>query len=121
MDSLRRGDHLALIRPRRVGTRSRKEGYELSAGAPVTSQWPGMLWMALALPALVVLYFWLLRRRKKTDLRYASLTLVKQALGKGAGWRRHLPATLFLIGLAAFVVAASRPMAVVELPTQQRT
>ena len=57
-----------------------------------------MLWMALALPALFVLYFWLLRRRKRAELRYASLALVKQALGKGAGWRRHLPAALFLIG-----------------------
>ena len=87
----------------------------------MTFQWPGMLWLAAVLPVLVFLYFWLLRRRKKIVLRYASVALVKQALGKGAGWRRHLPATLFLIGLAAFVVAASRPMAVVELPTQQQT
>ena len=80
-----------------------------------------MLWLALALPVLVFLYFWLLGRRKKVALRYASLMLVKQALGKGDGWRRHLPATLFLAGLAAFVVAAARPLAVIELPTQQRT
>ncbi len=87
----------------------------------MTFQWPEMLWLAAVLPVLVVVYRWLLRRRKEVALRYASLALVRQALDKGAGWRRHLPPALFLVGLAAFVLAAARPMAVVQLPTQQQT
>ena len=42
-------------------------------------------------PLLVLLYVWLLRRRKKSALRYASLALVREAMGKSIGWRRHLP------------------------------
>jgi Ca-activated chloride channel homolog len=83
--------------------------------------WPEMLWMALLLPMLVLLYVWLLSRRKKAVLRYASLALVKEALGKAAGWRRHVPAALLLAAFAALVIAGARPMAVVTLPTQSQT
>ncbi|MGS5085281.1 VWA domain-containing protein [Hydrogenophaga sp. A37] len=70
---------------------------------------------------LVILYAWLLRRRKKVTLRFASLALVKQAVGKSIGWRRHVPPVLLLAGFAALVVSAARPMAVIQLPTQQQT
>jgi Ca-activated chloride channel family protein len=36
---------------------------------PLTFIWPEMLWALLAIPLLVLLYVWLLRRRKKTALR----------------------------------------------------
>ena len=50
--------------------------------------WPEALWAAAVLaPLLVLVYFWLLHRRKKTTVRFASVALVKQALGKGPGWR----------------------------------
>ena len=39
--------------------------------------WPEFLWLLLALPLLVLLYVWLLRRKKKTALRYASLSIVQ--------------------------------------------
>jgi len=38
--------------------------------------WPDLLALLLLLPVLVVLYLWLLYRRKKNTLRYASLSLV---------------------------------------------
>jgi Ca-activated chloride channel family protein len=67
---------------------------------------------------LVLLYVWLLRRRKKLALRYASLSIVKEAMGKGPGIRRHIPPVLFLLALAAMLLAAARPLAVVTLPSQ---
>jgi Ca-activated chloride channel family protein len=82
---------------------------------------PEHLWLALLLPLLVLLYVWLLRRRKKTVLRYASLTIVKQALDKSIGWRRHLPPALLLAAFGTLVVAGARPAAVLTLPTQQQT
>lgn len=83
--------------------------------------WPDMLWLLAALPLLVLLYAWLLRRRKKNTVRFASLALVKQALGKGPGWRRHVPPALMLLALAAMLIAVARPVAVITLPSQQET
>ncbi|HSW15896.1 MAG TPA: VWA domain-containing protein [Ramlibacter sp.] len=83
--------------------------------------WPQYLWLLLALPLLVVLYVALLRRKKKLALRYASLSIVKEAMGKGPGIRRHVPPVLFLLALAAMLLAASRPVAVIALPSQQQT
>ena len=83
--------------------------------------WPNFLWLMLALPLLVALYVWLLGRKKKLAVRYASLGLVKQALAQGPNWRRHLPPALFLLALAAMLLAAARPLAVISLPMQQET
>jgi Ca-activated chloride channel family protein len=83
--------------------------------------WPEFLWLLLGLPLLVLLYVWLLRRKKKTALRYASLSIVKEALGPGQTIRRHIPPALFLLALAAMLIAAARPQAVVTLPSNQQT
>lgn len=83
--------------------------------------WPQFLWLLLALPLLVLLYLWLLRRKKKMALRYASLSIVRDAMGTGQSVRRHIPPLLFLLAMAAMLIATSRPMAVVTLPSQQQT
>jgi Ca-activated chloride channel family protein len=87
----------------------------------MTFLWPEFLWLGALLPLLVILYVWLMHRRKKSAIRYASLSLVKEALGKGAAWRRRVPPVLMLAALAVLVLASARPMAVVTLPTQQQT
>jgi Ca-activated chloride channel family protein len=79
------------------------------------------LWSLLALPLLVLLYWWLMHRRKKNTLRFASLALVKQAMGRGPGWRRHVPPVLMLLALATLLLASARPRAVITLPLQQET
>jgi Ca-activated chloride channel family protein len=83
--------------------------------------WPEFLWLLLALPVLVVLYVWLLRRKKKMALRYASLSIIREAMGPGQTIRRHIPPALFLLALAAMLLAAARPVAVVMLPSNQQT
>lgn len=66
--------------------------------------WPEMLWLAGLLPLLIAFYVWLLRRRrKKLTLRFANLALVKQAVGKSIGWRRHVAPLFLLAGFAALV------------------
>ena len=83
--------------------------------------WPEFLWLLAALPVLVLLYIWLMRRKKKMALRYASLSIVKDAMGPGQAIRRHIPPALFLLALAAMLLAAARPVAVVTLPSNQQT
>jgi Ca-activated chloride channel homolog len=83
--------------------------------------WPMMLWSLILVPALVVAYLLMQRRRKRYALRFGSLSLVKEALGRGPGWRRHIPPALFLLGLAVMLVALARPSSVVTVPSQEGT
>jgi len=61
--------------------------------------WSDLLWLLLIVPILVGGYIYALRRRKKLALRYASLILVREAIGPGQWLRRHLPAVLVLLAL----------------------
>jgi Ca-activated chloride channel family protein len=83
--------------------------------------WPQFLWLLLAIPLLVLLYLWLIRRKKKLALRFASLSIVREAMSAGQSVRRHIPPFLFLLALTAMLLAAARPMAVVVLPSNQQT
>jgi Ca-activated chloride channel family protein len=80
-----------------------------------------MLWLLLAVPVVVALYVLVLRRRKRAALRYASLAMVKDALGAGQRLRRHAPPLLFLVALTLMIVAVARPAAVVTLPSNHET
>ena len=84
-------------------------------------QWAEMLWLLLLVPALVVAYLWLLKRRKKSTVRVASVALIKQAMGAGPGWRRHVPPILLLLAVGVLLLASARPMARLKLPSQQET
>ena len=84
-------------------------------------QWPHLLWLQLALPLLVLLYLWILKRKRRTTVRLASVQVARLALGPGPGWRRHVPPALMLLALAAMLLAAARPVAVVTLPMAERT
>ena len=83
--------------------------------------WPEWLWSLLLLPLLVAAYLALLGRRKKNTVRLASVALVKQALGKGPGWRRHVPSALLLLAVAVLLLASARPTAKIKLPSVQET
>ncbi len=83
--------------------------------------WPQLLLLLLTIPVLILLYILAQRRRKKYAVRYASLSLVKDALGRGPGFRRHIPPFFFLIAITAMIVALARPIAVVTLPAQEGT
>src|SRR5574341_126830 len=87
----------------------------------MTFLWQQMLWFLLAIPLLVALYILAQRRWQRYALRYASLSLVKEAMGRGPGFRRHIPPIIFLCALTAMIIALARPIAVVTLPTQEGT
>ena len=87
----------------------------------MTFLWPQMLLLLLLVPALAGGYVWLLRRKKREALRFASVGLVKEAIGPGQTLRRHLPALLLLLSLIAAIFAIARPTAVVTLPSKEQT
>jgi Ca-activated chloride channel family protein len=83
--------------------------------------WAEALWALGLLPLLVWLYWWLLRRRKKTAVTWSSLAVVREAMGTQRAWRRHVPPALLLCALAALIVASARPTAVITLPLVEQT
>ncbi len=82
--------------------------------------WLSSLYLLLLIPALVIAYIWLLRRRKKFVVRYSSLSLVREAAGKMSAWR-HIPFALFLLALTSLVFALARPTAEVVVPSNRAT
>lgn len=88
---------------------------------PVNFLWPQFLWSLAVLPLLVLLYLWLLRRRRRAAVRFASLSIVREAMGPRSGWRRHVPPLLLFLALAALLLASARPMATLYLPSNQQT
>ena len=87
----------------------------------MTFLWPEFLWLLLLVPLLIAAYVLILRRKRKTALRYASLTMIKEAMGAGPRFRRHVPPLLFLAALIVMITAVARPAAVVRLPSQHET
>ncbi len=83
--------------------------------------WPLMLWLLLLVPLLIAGYIWLLRRRKKGALRYASLGLIKDAMGPAQRIRRHVPPALFLLAMIIAIIGIARPSALIMLPSQEQT
>jgi len=83
--------------------------------------WPGFLFLLGMVPLMAAIYIWMLRRRKRFTVRYSSLSLVREALSQQAHWRRHIPFALFLLALASLVIAVSRPVTIVSVPTDQTT
>jgi Ca-activated chloride channel homolog len=87
----------------------------------MTFHWPHLLWLLVLLPLLVVLYLWLLKRRRRSTVRLASVQVAKLAVGKGPGWRRHVPPLLMLLALAALLFSVARPITTITLPISERT
>ncbi len=83
--------------------------------------WPGFLILLVLIPLLIAAYIWILARKRKFAIRYSSLELVRQALGKHSRLRRHVPFALFILGIASLVLAMSRPQAILSLPAGQST
>ena len=76
---------------------------------------PQALLLLTLVPLFAAVYIWMQRRRRRYALRYASVALVRDAVGKGPGIRRHVPPALFLLALAAMGLAVARPQATVPV------
>ena len=83
--------------------------------------WPTLLLTLFSVPVLVLLYYWLQRRRFSLAARYGSLGLVHDARGSGIGMRRHVPALIFLTGITVLLFSLARPQATVDVPRIEGT
>jgi Ca-activated chloride channel family protein len=71
---------------------------------------PGRLWLLLVVIVLGAGYIASLTWRKAAQVRFTQVDLLDRVAPKRPRWRRHVIATLQLLGLALAVVAIARPV-----------
>ena len=79
------------------------------------------LWLLLVVAALVAAYVAMQFRRKEYAVRFTNLALLGSIAPKRPGWRRHVPATAFLLAMVALVTAFARPARPVKVPRERAT
>ncbi|HYT25834.1 MAG TPA: VWA domain-containing protein [Actinomycetota bacterium] len=83
--------------------------------------WPGFLWALVLVPLAMVAYLLAQRRRAAYAVRFTNLDLLANVVTRSPGWRRHLPALLYLLALSTLLVSLARPQSVVLVPKEQAT
>jgi len=80
--------------------------------------WPSLLFSLALIPAGMLLYRFLDRRRRRRLSTYGGPALAQRTAGR-ARVRDRIPGVLLLCGLVVLSVALARPQAVVALPQEQ--
>ena len=83
--------------------------------------WTDFVVLLVVLPVLVGVYVWSLRRRRRSGVRYSSLSLIRDAQPGSSRLRRHLPFAILVAALGSLIVALARPVVVLAVPTNQTT
>lgn len=79
------------------------------------------LWLLLAVALLAAGYVALQLRRSTYETRLADVDLLASVLPARAGWRRHVPAALMVLTLAALTTGFARPTADVKVKRDKAT
>lgn len=78
--------------------------------------WPLMLLGLLAVPIVIGLHVWNLRRRRRVAVRIPSAAIVRAAVPRRQMWKRHVPVALLAAALGVLAISAARPTAAVPVP-----
>jgi Ca-activated chloride channel family protein len=82
---------------------------------------PERLWLLAAVVALAALYVGLQFRRRQYAVRFTNTALLDSVAPKRPGWRRHVPAVLFLASIATLVVGLAQPARDQKVPRERAT
>ena len=77
---------------------------------------PELLLGLLLVPVAAVGYWLLQKRRASYAVRYSNLGVLAAVAGTRRSWKRHVPAALMLLSLAALCVAFARPTVTEKTP-----
>jgi len=77
---------------------------------------PGRLWLLGLIPLIVAAYLLLQYQRRRYTVRFTNLALLNQVAPRRPGWRRHVPAALFLAMLVVLALGYARPAGTVKTP-----
>ena len=80
---------------------------------------PLLLLSLAALPLLAAGYTWLRRRPGRYSARFPGVPVLVGAVVATPLWRRHIPAAVAALALAALAVALARPQATIAVPVER--
>lgn len=80
---------------------------------------PLVLLSLAALPVLAAGYAWQRRRPGRYSARFPGVPVLAGAVAATPRWRRHIPAAVAALALAALAVALARPHATVAVPVER--
>jgi Ca-activated chloride channel homolog len=79
---------------------------------------PERLWLLLLIPALLVLYVALQRRRSQYAVRFTNLSLLDAVAPRRVSWRQHVAVLLAMLTLTGAVVLFAKPTGLTKVPRQ---
>ncbi|HET7472928.1 MAG TPA: VWA domain-containing protein [Candidatus Limnocylindrales bacterium] len=82
---------------------------------------PILLLGLLIVPAALVVYRLIQRRRSRYAVRFTNVALLENLVPRTPAWRRHVPPALYLVAMTALVVALARPSMAVAVPREEAT
>ena len=82
---------------------------------------PILLAGLLIVPAALVVYRLVQRRRSRYAVRFTNVALLENLVPRTPAWRRHVPPALYVVAMAALVVALARPSMAVAVPREEAT
>ncbi len=82
---------------------------------------PILLAGLLLVPAALVVYRLVQRRRSRYAVRFTNVALLENLVPRRPAWRRHVPPALYLVAMTALVVALARPSMAVAVPREEAT
>ena len=82
---------------------------------------PLFLFALLLVPAALLVYRAVQRRRSRYVVRFTNVDLLGNLVPRTPAWRRHVPPALYLGAIAALVFALARPSMMLAVPRDEAT
>jgi Ca-activated chloride channel homolog len=82
---------------------------------------PILLLGLLLVPAALLAYRLVQRRRSRYAVRFTNVDLLGNLVLRTPAWRRHVPPALYVVAMAALVLALARPSMAVQIPREEAT
>jgi Ca-activated chloride channel family protein len=82
---------------------------------------PERLWLLLAVVVLIAFYVVLQFRGRRYTVRFTNTELLDSVAPRRPGWRRHVPAAVFLVAITSLVLGFAQPARDEKVPRERAT